>query len=233
MCGVRHVGTSRITVCVLFALPLLSSVGICAGRPVRVQLHVQLSLPSRQLIILGLFLSPQRVPLPRENQTLFVIVHEPCGLNNIFNQEKKRFTNANAAATLIAYTFKNQSQLALSRNSFLLILICFSLMSLSFIYIYFFFFSLFYTYIQFFAIVASQHFSNTGVPTFRLKCQKNSLGCPLPLGCTAIRCMVDVSNLQHTGCLIEDTAQCLAGGRQRISLFFSVSFSGVRVRTRE
>lgn len=58
MCGVRHVGTSRITVCVLFALPLLSSVGICAGRPVRVQLHVQLSLPSRQLIILGLFLSP-------------------------------------------------------------------------------------------------------------------------------------------------------------------------------
>lgn len=51
-------GTSRITVCVLFALPLLSSVGICAGRPVRVQLHVQLSLPSRQLIILGLFLSP-------------------------------------------------------------------------------------------------------------------------------------------------------------------------------
>lgn len=51
---IRVSGTSIIGL--LLALPLLAAVGVCAGRPIRVELHVQLSLPPGQFIILGLFI---------------------------------------------------------------------------------------------------------------------------------------------------------------------------------
>lgn len=48
---------------VLLALAFFASRCICARAPVRVHLHVQLTLASRQLIVLGLLFAAERVPL--------------------------------------------------------------------------------------------------------------------------------------------------------------------------
>lgn len=61
MYGCNLGGTSVLGV--LFALPLLGAGRVGSRRPVRIELHVQLALASRQLIVLGLLLAAQRVPL--------------------------------------------------------------------------------------------------------------------------------------------------------------------------
>lgn len=61
----RVVGRATSIGRVLLALPLLATRGVGARRPVGVELHVQLPLPARQLIVLGLLLAAQRVPLNR------------------------------------------------------------------------------------------------------------------------------------------------------------------------
>lgn len=56
---------------VLFALPLLAASGVSAWRPVWIELHVQLPFAPRQLIVLGLFLAAQRMPLNRRELSKF------------------------------------------------------------------------------------------------------------------------------------------------------------------
>lgn len=56
---------------VLFALPLLGAGRVGSRRPVRIELHVQLALASRQLIVLGLLLAAQRVPLNKNKRSWF------------------------------------------------------------------------------------------------------------------------------------------------------------------
>jgi hypothetical protein len=63
--NLRVVGRATSIGRVLLALPLLATSGVGARRPVGVELHVQLPLPARQLIVLGLLLAAQRVPLNR------------------------------------------------------------------------------------------------------------------------------------------------------------------------
>lgn len=72
-------GTSVLGV--LFALPLLGAGRVGSRRPVRIELHVQLALAPRQLIVLGLLLAAQRVPL---NKNIYHI----CIVGD-FQREKK------------------------------------------------------------------------------------------------------------------------------------------------
>lgn len=53
--------------CLLFSLPLLASLRISPRRPIGIELHVQLAFPARQLVILGLLLASERMPLYRRN----------------------------------------------------------------------------------------------------------------------------------------------------------------------
>jgi len=48
---------------ILLPLPFLAPRGICTRAPIGIHLHVQLSLPSRQLVILRLLFTPQGMPL--------------------------------------------------------------------------------------------------------------------------------------------------------------------------
>lgn len=65
-------GTSVLGV--LFALPLLGAGRVGSRRPVRIELHVQLALASRQLIVLGLLLAAQRVPLNKNIYHIYIVV---------------------------------------------------------------------------------------------------------------------------------------------------------------
>lgn len=51
----------------LLALPLLAARGVGARRPVGIELHVQLTLTTRQLVVLGLLVPAQRVPLQAQH----------------------------------------------------------------------------------------------------------------------------------------------------------------------
>lgn len=52
--------------CLLFSFPLLAPLRISPRRPIGIELHVQLPLSARQLVILGLLLAAERMPLYRE-----------------------------------------------------------------------------------------------------------------------------------------------------------------------
>lgn len=54
--------------CLLFSFPLLAPLRISPRRPIGIELHVQLALPPRQLVILGLLLAAERMPLNRQTR---------------------------------------------------------------------------------------------------------------------------------------------------------------------
>lgn len=58
----RSKGSTSIG-CLLFSFPLLAPLRISPRRPIGIELHVQLPLSARQLVILGLLLAAERVPL--------------------------------------------------------------------------------------------------------------------------------------------------------------------------
>lgn len=61
--GVDGVTGNTSIGCLLFSFPLLAPLRISPRRPIGIELHVQLSFPPRQLVILGLLLASERMPL--------------------------------------------------------------------------------------------------------------------------------------------------------------------------
>lgn len=53
--------------CLLFSLPLLAPLRISPRRPIGIELHVELAFTPGQLVILGLLLAAERMPLNRRN----------------------------------------------------------------------------------------------------------------------------------------------------------------------
>lgn len=53
--------------CLLFSLPLLAPLRISPRRPIGIELHVELAFTAGQLVILGLLLAAERMPLNRRN----------------------------------------------------------------------------------------------------------------------------------------------------------------------
>lgn len=56
--------------CLLFSFPLLAPLRISPRRPIGIELHVQLAFSPRQLVILGLFLAAERMPLYRTRRNM-------------------------------------------------------------------------------------------------------------------------------------------------------------------
>lgn len=64
------VGSTSIG-CLLFSFPLLAPLRISPRRPIGIELHVQLAFSARQLVILGLLLAAERMPLYREHAAIW------------------------------------------------------------------------------------------------------------------------------------------------------------------
>lgn len=54
--------------CLLFSLPLLAPLRISPRRPIGIELHVELAFTAGQLVILGLLLAAECMPLYRRTQ---------------------------------------------------------------------------------------------------------------------------------------------------------------------